>query len=71
MDIGDGVNTDGEERIEEGVAAVGVGVNTTARFGIDEGVIGTVDSGGTTRTVGCYFKNWLILCCFRLSSEIP
>ena len=46
IDIGDGVNTDGEEPLK-------VGVNTIARFGIDEGVAGTVGSGGTTRAVGC------------------
>ena len=53
IDIGDGVNTEGEERLEEGVVVAGVGVNTITRLGIGEGVVGTVGSVGTTRTVGC------------------
>ena len=51
--MGDGVQTEVEEAIEERAVVAEAEVNTIARFSVAGGVSGTVCSGGTIRAVGC------------------
>ena len=58
---GVGVNSDGDEAIEEGVVVAEFGVMTSARFSVEVGVVVNVVTGRTTRTVGCWYASVSLL----------